>query len=136
MLAEIEFYWGTKVPYDTAKVLAELLGQKLEDIITDEQNDEDVVELISWHTYVVDIEELSNIIPNTSFKIKRLLKPKYNNIVNVQNIGLLTINEVTCLENCRTEILQEHLDKGWRILAVCQQPDQSRPDYILGRTKG
>lgn len=27
------------------------------------------------------------------------------------------------------------LDAGWRILAVCPQPDQRRPDYILGRTK-
>ncbi|NLD21638.1 MAG: hypothetical protein GX664_04030 [Bacteroidales bacterium] len=137
MLAEIEFHWGTKVPYDTAKSLAELLEQKLEDIINDKQSDEGTVELISWNTYVVDIEELNSIIPNTPFTIKRLLKQKYDKVnVHVPNLGLLIINEVNCLENCSTGVLQEYLDKGWRILAVCQQPDKNRPDYILGRTKG
>lgn len=35
--------------------------------------------------------------------------------------------------NGRTDVLQEQIAKGWRIIAACPQPDQRRPDYILGR---
>ena len=55
--------------------------------------------------------------------------------VHVPNIGLLAINEVQVLDDSCTERLQEKLDKGWRILAICPPLDQRRPDYILGRTK-
>lgn len=164
MLAEIEFNWGTKIPYGKAVSLAEVLDHKLEDIISNQPDDDGLVELISWRTYVVDIEELNGVIPNTPFTIKRLLKTKYDYLailekmkeaadklekitfepqqdfnykvnVHVPNLGLLMVNEVTWLEDCCAEVLQEYLDKGWRILAVCPQPDQRRPDYILGRTK-
>ena len=46
---------------------------------------------------------------------------------------LMTVNEVLLCEDYCTNELQAHLDKGWRILAVCIQPDGRRPDYILGR---
>lgn len=40
----------------------------------------------------------------------------------------------TCVEvDCCTDHLQHQLNKGWRILAICVQPDQRRPDYVLGR---
>jgi hypothetical protein len=55
--------------------------------------------------------------------------------VNVPGLGLLSINEVTWEEDFCTERLQDKLEEGWRILAICPQPDQRRPDYILGRNK-
>ncbi len=42
-------------------------------------------------------------------------------------------NETLLLEDVCTDYLQESLDKGWRIIAACPQPDGRRPDYILGR---
>jgi len=40
----------------------------------------------------------------------------------------------TCVEvDCCTDHLQTMLNQGWRILAICVQPDQRRPDYVLGR---
>lgn len=54
--------------------------------------------------------------------------------VAVAGLGLLTVNEVELHCDLCTDALQAALDKGWRILAVCVQPDQRRPDYILGRT--
>jgi len=36
-------------------------------------------------------------------------------------------------EDYCTERLQDDLDSGWKILAICVQPDGRRPDYILGR---
>jgi hypothetical protein len=53
--------------------------------------------------------------------------------VHISDLGLLSVREVTWLEDACTEELQRHLDRGWRILAVCPQPDSRRPDYILGR---
>jgi hypothetical protein len=54
--------------------------------------------------------------------------------VAVPNLGLLTIEHVKVEEDCCTEQLQHELNHGWRIIAICPQPDQRRPDYILGRT--
>lgn len=54
--------------------------------------------------------------------------------VHIPNIGLLSINEVTWIENACTEELQRKLDAGYRILAVCPPNGVRRPDYILGRT--
>jgi hypothetical protein len=48
--------------------------------------------------------------------------------------GLIaTFNEVCLKEDTCTDALQTTLTDGWRIIAVCVQPDQRRPDYILGR---
>lgn len=49
------------------------------------------------------------------------------------NASLMAIAETKLLENSCTDVLQEHLAEGWRIIAVQPQPDQRRPDYILGR---
>lgn len=55
--------------------------------------------------------------------------------VHISDLGLLNVRKVTWAENCCTEVLQNYLDDGWRILAVCPQPDSRRPDYILGRNE-
>jgi hypothetical protein len=53
--------------------------------------------------------------------------------VHISDLGLLAVKQATWLEDACTEELQKYLDEGWRILAVCPQPDKRRPDYILGR---
>lgn len=55
--------------------------------------------------------------------------------VHVPGLGLLLIEEVEVHEDACTESLQKKLDEGWRIIACCPQPDQRRPDYILGRSR-
>lgn len=59
----------------------------------------------------------------------------YNNRVDVHMPGNLmaSYNEVMLLEDGCTDQLQDTLDQEWRIIAVCPQPDQRRPDYVLGR---
>ncbi len=47
--------------------------------------------------------------------------------------NLMSVNETKLLEDCCTDALQEHLAKGWRILAICPQPKR-RPDYVMGRS--
>jgi hypothetical protein len=53
--------------------------------------------------------------------------------VHIGNLGLLHINQVGYCEDKCTEDLQLLLNQGWRILSVCPQSDQRRPDYIVGR---
>lgn len=55
--------------------------------------------------------------------------------VTVPDMGVLFINEVQVLEDSCTDVLQEQLDAGWRMLAVCPPNAQRRPDYILGRVR-
>lgn len=55
--------------------------------------------------------------------------------ITIPDLALMNITEVTWREDCCTEELQEMLDKGWRLLAVCPPNAQRRPDYILGRRK-
>ncbi len=50
------------------------------------------------------------------------------------SVSLMNVTETLLLENSCTDALQEHLSMGWRILAIQPQPDQRRPDYILGRS--
>lgn len=59
----------------------------------------------------------------------------YNSKCEVHMPGnmLATYNQVQLLENSCTDMLQASLAQGWRIIAVCPQPDRRRPDYILGR---
>jgi hypothetical protein len=52
--------------------------------------------------------------------------------VHVPNLGMMNVNKLAFATDYCTEQLQQLLFQGWRILAVCPQPDQRRPDYILG----
>ena len=60
---------------------------------------------------------------------------EFNDVVNVHISGnqLSTFNDIMLLEDHCTDELATQINKGWRIIAVCPQPDQRRPDYILGR---
>ena len=55
--------------------------------------------------------------------------------IAIPDIGLLQIKDVCVEEDCCTDFLQQRLNEGWRILAVCPPNAARRPDYILGRTK-
>lgn len=52
--------------------------------------------------------------------------------VSIAGIGLMQIQCVELLENCCTVELQNWLDRGWRIVAVCPPNDTRRPSYIMG----
>jgi len=54
--------------------------------------------------------------------------------VHISNLGLLSINQLGFATDKCTEELQGLVNQGWRILAICPQPDQRRPDYVLGRS--
>lgn len=117
------------------------------------------VEKKGWHTYTGDIVRLLAAAPGVKIEVdggevpgvawleivdrltrieqapsKTVINERCN--VTVPGLGLLLIDEVNYLLDACTEVLQERLAAGWRILAICPQPDQRRPDYVLGRTQG
>ena len=59
----------------------------------------------------------------------------YNSKCEVAMPGqaLAMYNDTQLLEDACTDDLQNELAVGWRIIAACPQPNQRRPDYILGR---
>ena len=109
-------------------------------------------------TMVADVVALRNVLPHT--KIELNLGPSHQLIladlveqfqilaakltsppaqvnerlgVHMPGNGLLRVSELRLQNNCCTDVINEHLKEGWRIVAVCPQPDQRRPDYILGK---
>jgi hypothetical protein len=68
-------------------------------------------------------------------QLERMSKNTYNEKVKVHTggIALAEYNQTMVKYDCCTDELQQHLQEGWRILSVCVQPDQRRPDYILGK---
>lgn len=78
---------------------------------------------------ISDLTERLDTFANNNFSFNQKCD------VHVPNLGLLQIQTVTYEVDCCTEHLQEMLEQGWRIIAACPQPDQRRPDYILGKTE-
>lgn len=54
---------------------------------------------------------------------------------HLPNISLIQFDAVQVLEDVCTEKLQEALDEGWRIIAVCPPNGVRRPDYVLGAVR-
>jgi hypothetical protein len=61
--------------------------------------------------------------------------PSFNDAVNVAvpSNNLMGIRQIQVYIDFCTEELQIKLNEGWAILAICPQPDQRRPDYIMGK---
>lgn len=81
------------------------------------------------------IDELQKIVSKIEHTVEEFDKSvQFNQECNVHvpNLGLLAINQLAYATDYCTEELQELLDRGYRIIAVCPQPNQRRPDYILG----
>lgn len=86
--------------------------------------------------YTHIIQEIVNIQEKLETSLQRFDKQvQFNEKVNVHvgGFALMSINQVGYGEDMCTEEVQSVLNKGWRILAVCVQPDGRRPDYIFGK---
>ena len=82
--------------------------------------------------------ELGELIMETQAdrlkKLEREPRSVVNELCNVSVGGsAIDITQVQVLTDLCTEELQRQLNDGWRIVAVCVQPDQRRPDYVLGK---
>lgn len=88
-----------------------------------------------------DTGNLQHILHTVEKKLGRLqemttsFETQFNTKCEVHVGGglIATFNEVKLLEDSCTDVLQTELANGWRVIACCVQPDQRRPDYVLGR---
>lgn len=73
------------------------------------------------------------------YEVKNMRKLKLQKPVNseyhihVPSFGMMNIRHVQVMENACTDMVQELLNEGWRILCICPPLDQRRPDYIIGK---
>jgi len=114
-------------------------------IFGDRVNESDLGENL-WSTFTMLIEDAVKFGHFTVLELlpermrEQMIEQRHETVINekcnvvVPSLGLLVIDTVKVHYDLCTEDLQQHLDKGWRIVAICVQPDQRRPDYILGKT--
>lgn len=148
---------GNKIFTKVAKISPDQY-KKLRELLPD--LDENIFEVRQWHSYVADITSIIDIVP--TIRIIRKIKTNNSNLelynflskaehtlddlkalnsqlfnkkleVHMPGNSLLEISNVIVVENACTEAIDQKLQDGWRILAVCPQPDQRRPDYIMGK---
>jgi hypothetical protein len=95
--------------------------------------------IISHEPTINNIQAILQLIEDKTTSMNMLVdKIKDNTFNSRTNVhvggGLITTyNDLMLKENSCTDEIQTELNNGWRIIAVCSQPDQRRPDYILGR---
>lgn len=139
VLLNVSFEWNLKPTPEFVTKLEQYYGQKI-------KLDEDGT--LSWQNrnFQLNLEELQDLnvkfevnsftnltrhIPN----IEQRTSPGPVNIpcnVSIAGVSMLHIIKVQVFVDCCTDKLQDLLTAGWRILAICVQPDQRRPDYVLG----
>lgn len=91
---------------------------------------EERVSLSATNAIIRRLEELKNKIEDYRYEKNQQFNEKVS--VHVPDNALLRIREVFVADDCCTITLNDYLKEGWQIIAVCPQPDQRRPDYILG----
>ncbi len=80
------------------------------------------------------MEQVLNLNERCIEQLTRASTLCFNDKVGVPQpgLGLGQYNSLMLCEDACTDRLQGYLDDGWRIIAVCPQPDSRRPDYVLG----
>lgn len=148
MIYKVEFSWESRDKL--VKMPAEDYQKLRKDVIClpEEQGgyfygdyviDAEAIEKLIGAGIEVNVKQIKNTYSPQKTEapwVKNLDTAKNAVHIHVPNIGLLMINEVMVLEDSCTDILQQHLNENWRILAVCPPNGTRRPDYVLGRTKG
>ena len=159
MKARVSFEYGPVVTMEVAEQLAARLNVKVTDLVGDKGGK---LELQAWREFEGDLEEIAsfkfpfvvkgeaqfNFVTYMFDEVKKLSKEvgglsakfdravtrdKSGIVVHIPNQELLSIKECMVLNDCCTDALNDHISNGWRILAICPQPNQRRPDYIMGR---
>lgn len=153
MRALFQFQFGTEVTREQLDALNMLVTKP---IVVDEEESDERLKLRSWETYEGNINQVMQVIgPSNRIELQGLADPNpiveltnrvedllaevrrrgpFNEKVGVQVPGnnLLEIRSTKAVEDCCSDQLSEYLEQGWVIIAACPQPDQRRPDYVLG----
>jgi len=147
-----------QIPMETYKKLRELLPDLPEDPLSEKATYsiwhvftghlESVLDLVHRieidsvvrvsHGGTEELEECMGRITSKLYametRIDRYQEQLFNKKVAVHIPGnaMIAFDSVSYECDCCTDRINELLNEGWRIIAVCPQPDQRRPDYIFG----
>ena len=87
--------------------------------------------------FIGELHDIKKV--NLPTKLASVFEPRTNTVYNehvkvaMPGIGLLQFDNVKVEYDFCTDSLRDRMKEGWRIIAVCPQPDRRRPDYVLGR---
>lgn len=81
---------------------------------------------------IEEMKKIADKIEGVNSKFDKSMQFNQRCDVHVPNLGLMNINKLAYATDYCTVELQRLLLQGWRLIAICPQPDQRRPDYILG----
>jgi hypothetical protein len=81
----------------------------------------------------IDIKKLADSV--SSMLLGKISENMFNQKLEIHqpNMPLFTYNDFKVMYDQCTESLQDEINNGYRVVAVLPQPDQRRPDYVLGR---
>lgn len=80
--------------------------------------------------------QIANLL--SKFKLEQPATTTQNLTLNLpgsEDSWLHKVDEVEVITDACTDYLRDHINEKWRIIAVCQQKNARRPDYVLGRIK-
>lgn len=124
-----DFLWGTN-PYLDEAMAKNLVRLGFSLAVSDEQD------AGTANTMLVKLQDKMESLGLRTTDLENALKNDCVVQVHIPDVGLLLIDEVDYMDDACTSQLQDCLNEGWRILAVCPPNAKRRPDYILGRRKG
>lgn len=118
--------WGTEIAFPKTQAEIKADGHySLDDLLMDSD------EVAAWAD--VGIELSISRVKGLASNSRKLPDVIYQ--ISVANVGLMQVQCVEVLEDCCTDNVQQWLDKGWRILAVCPPNDARRPTYVMGHVE-
>lgn len=139
-LMKAKFGYNQKfTPEEQEKIREAVLGSTVgfeEDGAYQDWYNEHIIDFDLLPSKAIENLSIIKVIEHKSIdQIQARARSVINQRVNVAvpGFGLMAIKTVKVEVDLCTEKLQEQLDLGWQILAICVQPDQRRPDYILGK---
>ena len=103
--------------------------KKVDMVYSDRVMDGDEVEAWTSAGVEVTMTRLRGLMSNS----RDLAQTVYQ--ISVSGVGLLQIAAIIVEEDACTDGIQDLLDAGWRILAVCPPNDARRPSYVLGHAE-
>ncbi len=139
---EVEHYYLYDILPKDAPDYVKVSGDHLVDLLSFAEKCKHTYSIIRSVKDTTSTGSLTNLleaIEDKTKEVKTLLdstsKIDFNSKCNVHIGGglIVTFNDLCLKEDTCTDELMVELSNGWRIIAVCIQPDQRRPDYVLGR---
>ena len=135
ILQEYPYYEYITIEVQQHKMV-ELVENKIA-FTVDSISELDITYTVGERNEILDqmLDKNMKLLERYTEQITTFSKNTFNAKVGVHSgsSALQEYNQLMLVEDSCTDNVQSYLAEGWRIVAVCPQPDSRRPDYILGK---